>query len=171
MEILKKYIKAVDSISEWAGRIFSWSIVLLVLITVFEVISRRFLNSPSIWSFDISKQLYSFHFMIAASYALLYGSHVSVDILYNYLSKRKKAFLDIFCYLIFFFPFNLVLLWKGFEYAKRSWMMHEVTRGVLNFPVYPIKTIIPLTALFLLVQGSAIFIRRCSTVIKREIVL
>jgi TRAP-type mannitol/chloroaromatic compound transport system permease small subunit len=171
MEIFKKYIKAVDSISEWTGRIFSWSIVLLVLITVFEVISRRFLNSPSIWSFDISKQLYSLHFMIAASYALLHGSHVAVDIVYNYLSQRKKAFLDVFCYLIFFFPFNSVMLWKGFEYAKRSWMMHEVTRGVLNFPVYPIKTIIPITALLLLLQGLAIFIQRCYAALNKEIVL
>lgn len=147
--------------NERIGRVFAWVIVILVSITVYEVIMRRFLQSPTIWSFEISKQLYAFHFMILAAYGLLHGSHVSVDILYNLLSARTRNILDIISHLIFFFPFSIILLWKGYEYAQRSWAMREMTEGYFAFPLYYIKSIMPITAILLLIQGVAIFINSC----------
>ena len=76
---MKSLVKLLDSISEWTGRIFGWVIVPLVLLTVMEVILRRFLNSPTIWSFEVLKQLFALHFMIVAAYALLYLSLIHIS--------------------------------------------------------------------------------------------
>ncbi len=160
MNFAKQLSKFCDAINEWTGRIFSWVIVPLVLLTVMEVILRRFLNSPTIWSFEVLKQLYGLHFMIVAGFGLLYGSHVSVDVFTMVLSKKKKAILDIISYVIFFFPFVIVCTWQGYSFAARSWAMKETTWSVFAPPVYPIKTVIIISFILLFIQGISEVIKR-----------
>jgi len=157
---VKSLVKLLDSISEWTGRIFGWVIVPLVLLTVTEVILRRFLNSPTIWSFEVLKQLFALHFMIVAAYALLYRAHVSVDVFTMMLSEKAKAVLDIITYLIFFFPFCLVCIWQGYSFAARSWAMRETSWSVFHPPLYPIKTVIVITFILLTLQGISEVIKR-----------
>ena len=163
---MKKLWDFIDAINEWTGRICSWTLVVLAILVVLEVILRRFVNSPTIWNFEVTKQLYGFHFMIIAGYALLHKSHVSIDILYGKCSERKKAILDIISYTIFFFPFLLIVLYQGIKYAARSWAIYETSWSVFGPPLYPIKTVIPVTAFLLLIQGIAIFIRKLDVVIR-----
>ena len=155
MHALIKIAKFLDSISEWTGRIFSWVVVPLVLLTVMEVVLRRFVGTPTIWSFEVLKQLYALHFMIVAAYGLLYGSHVSVDVLTRLLSPKKKAVIELISYVIFFFPFCVVCIWQGYLFAATSWEMKEHTWSVFSPPLYPIKTVIVVTFLLLALQGVA----------------
>lgn len=160
MHFAKKISGFCDAINEWTGRIFSWIIVPLVLLTVMEVILRRFFGSPTIWSFEVLKQLYGLHFMIVAGFGLLYGSHVSVDVFTMALSERKRAILDIISYVLFFFPFVIVCIWQGYSFAARSWEMKETTWSVFAPAVYPIKTVIILSFILLLIQGISEVIKR-----------
>jgi len=168
MRFLLAYIKLINGINEWIGKLFCWTIVVLVFITVMEVVLRRFFNSPTIWSFEVSLQLYGFYFMILAAHTLLHGNHVSIDIIYNILSVRTRLILDIIGYLIFFFPFTFILLWKGFGFAKMSWESLETSWSVFQPPLYMIKTVIPLTAFLLIMQGIAIFIQTIYMLVKRK---
>jgi TRAP-type mannitol/chloroaromatic compound transport system permease small subunit len=155
-----KLAKFCDTINEWIGRIFSWVIVFLVLLTVMEVVLRRFLGAPTIWSFEVLNQLYGFHFMIVAGYGLLYGSHVSVDIFTVLLSKKKQAILDLISYALFFFPFIFVCIWQGYFFASRSWAMKETSWSVFSPPLYPIKTVIIVCFSLLLIQGISEVIKK-----------
>ena len=157
---MKKLVKFLDSINEWTGRIFCWLVVPLVLLTVMEVILRRFLGAPTIWSFEVLKQIYALHFMIVAGFGLLYGSHVSVDIFTMMLSKRARAILDLISYLVFFFPFCAVSIWQGYLFAARSWAMKETSWSVFAPPLYPVKTVIVVTFILLAIQGISECIKR-----------
>jgi len=165
---LKKILHIIDTISEWTGRIFSWIIVVLTILVIAEVILRRFFGRPTIWNFEVTIQLYAFHFMIVSAYALLYKSHVAIDIIYARLSQKTKAICDIITYSTFFFPFLLVWLYQGIKYAGKSWAMHETSWSVFAPPLYPIKTVIPLVAFLLLIQGFAAFIRQLYILIKEK---
>ena len=165
---VKKLLKTIDQISEWTGRIFSTIVAVLMLLVVLEVVLRRFLNSPTVWSFEVTLQLYAFHFLIAAAYALLHGSHVAVDILYARLSRRKRAILDVATYIIFFFPFLAILLFEGIKYASVAWSIRERTLSVFGAPLYPIKSVVPVMAFLLIIQGLAIFIRQLHVAIWGE---
>ena len=165
---LKRILDFIDNISEWTGKIFNWTVALLILLVVLEVILRRVFNRPTIWNFEVTIQLFGFYFMILAAYALLHKSHVAVDILYARFNKRTKAIVDVITYLIFFFPFLSVVLYKGIFYAANSWEMGERSWSVFSPPLYPIKTIIPVMALLLIIQGCAIFIRQLSIAIRGE---
>jgi TRAP-type mannitol/chloroaromatic compound transport system permease small subunit len=60
-------------------------------------------------------------------------------------------------YLLFFFPFILILLYVGLDSALDSWKFWEKTSIGLPL-IYPImKTLSPVTAFLLLIQGLSEF--------------
>ena len=150
---LKKVSSLLDSIIEWSGRIFMWAIVPLTLLSVFEVVTRRFFGTPTIWSFEVIKQIYGFYFMMVAAYGLLHKSHVAIDIFTMKFSEKKRAVIDLLGYIVFFFPFVIVCLWKGYLYALDSWIMKETSWTIFSPPLYPIKTVIVISFLLLILQG------------------
>lgn len=131
MDTLKNLAEIIDKVNNWVGQLFSWSIIVIMILIVFEVISRWVFNSPTIWGLEVITMVYGFHFMMVAAYALLHGSLINIDLLYRYLPERKKAILDILTYLLFFFPFVIISIIYGFEFALESWKGAE--RASNNF--------------------------------------
>ena len=67
--------------------------------------------------------------------------------------------LDVIGYLIFFTPFMWMLISLGWSFFMRSFSRGETPYGMVSIPVYPIKGVIFVTAVLILLQGIAIFIR------------
>lgn len=160
--------RKLDQLSEWSGRIFSWLIVPLTLLILYEVITRRFLDQPTIWTFEMSLFLYSAHFMLVIGYTLLYKAHVSVDVLYMHFSPKAQAIVSLITYTIFLLLFSSVLLWHGGIFAKTAWELKEVSWSGWHPPLYPIKTVIPVTGLFLALQGISDFVKNVIFLAKGE---
>ena len=156
---LKTLLKGFDWLSEWSGRIFVWLIIPLTVVVVFEVVSRRVFNAPNIWATEVTNYLYGPHFMLVAAYTLLYQSHVSIDIIYGRFSPRVKGILDILTYLVFFFPFCIIVFTEGIVFAQTSWSIGETSDSAALRIVPLVKTVIPITFGLLLLQGLASFIR------------
>ena len=141
---LKSFLKGLDLVSEWSGRIFIWLVIPLTILVVFEVISRRVFGAPHIWAPEITAYLYGPHFMLVAAYTLLYRAHVNIDIIYQRFSPRVRGILDCFTHLVFFFPFTAIVFTQGILFAKTSWEIHE-TSGSAALPIVPeLKTVIPI---------------------------
>ena len=77
---LRRIVQAIDTFTEWTGRLFAWLIVPLVLALVYEFLARYFIKAPTIWAYDVSYMLYGTFFMLGAAYALLKGSHIRTDL-------------------------------------------------------------------------------------------
>ncbi|MCD6571299.1 MAG: TRAP transporter small permease subunit [Deltaproteobacteria bacterium] len=159
----------VDSLNEWIGRIFGMIIIPIVLIAVYEVICRRFLNSPTIWSFEVLKQLFGLYFMMLAAYGLLHKAHISIDVFTMRLSKKKRAIIDIICYIIFYFPFCLITIKYSYVFAAVSWVSKERSWSVFGPVLYPIKTVIFIGFTLLLLQGISEFIKDIYVVRSKEL--
>lgn len=163
---LKTFLKSLDGLSEWSGRIFMWLIIPLTIVVVFEVVSRRFFGVAHIWAPEVTNYLYGPHFMLVAAYTLLRKGHVSIDIIYQKFSPRARGILDIITYTCFFFPFCFIMFHQGILFAKTSWLIGE-TSGSAAMPVVPeIKTVIPVTFGLLLIQGLGVFIRAILQTVK-----
>jgi len=157
---MKKFVKALDNISEWTGRICSWTVIILALVVAYEVVMRYVFNRPSLCGFEYSKYIYGFHFMMLAAFTLLHDGHVSVDIFYYRFSKKGQTVLDIISYCIFFFPLCFVLLWYGSKFAWDSWMFRETSWSICASPLYPAKMVVPVSIFLLLLQGVSVFIKK-----------
>lgn len=154
---IQAFTKTCDSVSEWTGRGVSWLIWPVMVLCVYEVITRRFFGSPHIWTYDVTNTFYGAHFMVLAAYTLLYRGHVSIDIVVTRFSPRTQLILSVVNYLIFFFPFILVLLYVGTDSAVSSWGYWEKTSIGLPLITPLMKTLTPATALLLLIQGLSEF--------------
>ncbi|RJQ54792.1 MAG: TRAP transporter small permease subunit [Desulfobacteraceae bacterium] len=167
MEGIKKFVGAVDSISEWSGRIACWIIVPLVMGTVYDVLMRYLFKSPTKWAYELTWMEYAALFMLGGAYGLRHHVHVRVDVLYNKYPPRVQAVFDALMYLLFFFPLYILLIVYGTKYAAYSWTILE--NSYLSYwqpPVYPIKTLIPVAFTLFFVQGIAEFIRNATFAIK-----
>jgi len=160
VSVIKKVTKVIDNINIFVGKIGAWSIVVLMLLIVFEVVSRKIFNSPTIWTYETITMLFGFHFMIVAAYALVYKSLVNVDVLYERMSPKVQAVLDIITYLFIFFPFIILVLLFSFEEARHSWAVKESSSSLFGAPVYLTKTVIPITFTMLGLQGISEILKR-----------
>lgn len=163
---METFLKIIDTINEWVGRISSWSVIVLMVIVATEVILRYVFNRPTLCGFEYTKYVYGFHFMIVGGYVLLHEGHVSIDILYAKLSKKTQTILDIISYLIFFFPYMAIMLWQGFLFTKASWLVGERDWTICESPIYPAKTVIPVAIFLLLIQGISTIIKKLSLAVR-----
>lgn len=164
--IIMKMFDFIDTINDRIGKVCSISILLLCFIVVYEVVMRYVFNNPTIYSFELTVMVFGFHFMINAAYTLKDDSHVAIDIVHNLFSEKVKIVVDLACYLLFFFPFVIVILYKSSMFAYVSWVELEKSGSVWSPPVYYIKTVIPITMFLLLLQGISKFIKKM-TILKK----
>jgi len=165
---IKSLLKFLDGFSEWSGRIFMWLVVPLAILVVFEVIARRFFSSGHVWSTEVIDFIYGPHFMLAAAYTLLYKAHVRIDVIYGKFSPRTRGILDIITYMVFFFPFAIIVLYQGVIFAHTSWSIGETSDSAALRILPLIKTVIPVSIGLLLIQGIATYIRAIMQTIKGE---
>ena len=106
-------------------------------------------------------------FMLAAAWTLQVGGHVRVDIFYADASPRTKALVDLVGALVFLLPFALVLVLLSVPYVARSWEIFERSRESSGLPfVYLLKTLIPLFAVLMALQGVAQAIRAARVLVR-----
>jgi len=157
----------IDRISIAAGKASAWLIPILIAELIYDTLARYLFNAPTVWSYDISYMLYGAAFMGAASYTLLYDEHVRIEVFYEKVSPRAKALIDAICYILFFFPSIGALLYFGIDFSIKSWKLLETSgESMWSPPIYPFKTIIPITASILIPQGIVQF-SRCLMIIKK----
>lgn len=157
---LARVVRTIDGVSEWSGRLFAWLILPMVGGLTYEVIVRYLFHAPTIWAYDITYMLYGSHFMLGAAYTLLKGGHIRTDIFYERWTPRQQALVDAVLYLFLFFPGMAFFFWMGWEEAARSWMILEKSdASPWRPPLYPFKTVIPVAALLLILQGVSEFLK------------
>lgn len=146
-------IKVIDAINELVGKAVAFVAVLFAAIIIYEVIMRYAFSSPSRWSFDLTKHLYGFYFIMLGGYALRHQAHVKVDLLTERMTPGLRRWVEVAGYVIFFFPFTWVFTRRSWDFAMTSYRQGEVTYGAVSLPVYPLKIAMFIAACLLLIQG------------------
>ena len=149
MSLWQRYEKAIDWISAVLGKI-GWVLILYcTLFGVTDVFLRYVLNSPSLWITSTVQAALVLMACTGGVYALNVDAFVKLDLFYANFSPRVKAICDIITSSLSFL-FLSVLLWKGYQAAKMSIKLKQVTPDAIPIPIYPIKTLIPITAVIVL---------------------
>ncbi len=151
---------AIDGINAEIGRAAAWCCLFIVLAEFAVVVMRYALGIGSIALQESVLYAHAALFMLAAAWTLQVGGHVRVDIFYAQARPRTRALVDLLGALVFLLPFAVVLALVSIPYAARSWAVLERSREASGLPfVYLLKTLIPLFALLLGLQGVAQAIR------------
>lgn len=151
---LDRALAAIESLSTATGWLAGWLIVPMTLAVCYEVAARYAFNAPTVWAYDVTYMLFGAQFMLAAAYTMLKGAHIRTDVFYERWSPRRRATVDAVCYVLFFFPGMLFVLYAGAGEAWNSFLIGERSDWTPWRPIiYPLKAVIPITAALMLLQG------------------
>jgi TRAP-type mannitol/chloroaromatic compound transport system permease small subunit len=158
--MINSFIYAVDQLSKTVGHAFAWCLMVLVFGTSYEVFVRYVLNAPTSWAFDFSYLMYGAMFYMAGAYTLSRGGHVRADMFYRLWRPRTQATVELFLYIVFFFPGVLALVISGWHYGYDSMRIFESSvNSPAGVPIWPLKMLIPFGAGLLALQGVAEVLR------------
>ena len=136
------------------GKICSWFVALMVLVTCLVVVMRYGLDMGSVFLQDVVLYLHGGLFLLGAAFALKRGAHVIVDIFYRNFSNSKKALVDLLGNLIFLQPICWTILLYSWGYVEFSWRIMEVSPEPDGLPfVYVQKSLLIVVAILLALQS------------------
>lgn len=153
---LDRLADGIGRLSAAIGRAVAWCLLFMVLAEFALVLMRYVLGVGSIWLQESVVYAHASLFMLAAAWTLAADAHVRVDIFYADASPRTKAAVDLLGALLLLLPFALTLVYLSLPYVARSWALLEGSRETSGLPaVFLLKTLIPLFAALLALQGLA----------------
>lgn len=135
----------------------------IMLIMVGDVCFRYLLNSPLDWSYElISLYLMPAVFFLALSDTMKHDTHVRVDILFNYVSSRARAIMEVVGHAISILLFTLMFYCS----VLRTWT-DFVTKGVIDgavvWPTWITSALVPLGTGLLVLRIVILFLSGCGT--------
>ena len=153
-------VSAIDAFSERMGRIICWLAVIEVLVVVVIVLLRYLFSIGHIGMQESVIYINSALFTFGATYTLKAQGHVRVDFFYNRLAGKWQALVDMLGAVFFLGVTGVFIIWSSWDYVALSWRSFEGSAESSGLPfVFLLKTLIPVLAGLLLLQGLAEFLR------------
>ncbi|GAB2783654.1 hypothetical protein GCM10027040_07100 [Halomonas shantousis] len=149
------------------GRVTSW-LVLLVMLAVLTTVTLNALGLNEIARWERSVPLFGnaltinsitelqWHLfgiltLLGGTYALHHDTHVRVDLVYQKLSPRGRAIVDILGHLLLLIPFCLLVAWLSQHFVAMSYLSGERSNYGGLTDRYLIKAMLPIGLVFLAV--------------------
>ena len=153
---VRRWICALEAISDWVGRGVAWLTLGMVLLTFLVVLLRYAFDIGWIGMQESVTYMHGLVFMLGAAYTLRHNGHVRVDIFYRKLGVRGRRWVDLLGTLLLLIPTCLFIAWMSWDYVGVSWQVHEGSREAGGLPaVFLLKTLLLVMPLLLLVQALA----------------
>jgi len=165
MMFIQKYVDAV-------GRWGSLLVVPLVLITMWDVVSRKIIwfqifmveNVSTLFSSTLLQELeWHFHtglFALVLGYGYIHNRHVRVDLVREHLSLKTQAWIEFIGVSLFMIPYCLVMVYFSTKYAHDSYVMHEISASLVGLPNrWIIKSVFLIGMISALFSGIAVWLQ------------
>lgn len=153
---MRALVHQIDAFTNRSGRVLAWLALLMALLTALVVLLRYGFNIGSIAAQEAVTYMHGTLFMLGAAYALKSGAHVRVDIFYRSFSPRTKAWVNSLGGIVFLLPLCVFICGISINYVAESWAIRESSPEPGGIPaVFLLKTLLPLMALNLFLQGLA----------------
>jgi len=88
---------------------------------------RYFFNTGSIAMQEMEWHFFSVIILLGISYALKEDGHVRVDVIYDRISVKKKAIINIVGTAFFLIPFALFIGTGSFDFVKEAYVSGEIS--------------------------------------------
>jgi TRAP-type mannitol/chloroaromatic compound transport system permease small subunit len=164
-QVGKPMAALVDGLNDKIGAAIRWLALLMVLVGAGTALLRYSarglelalnLTPPT----EIQWYLFSVIFLLGAAYGLNHNVHVRVDVLYERLSKKKRAIIDLVGTVIFLIPFSLVMLYVSWPAVANSFSIREVSPDPGGLARWPIKMLILVSFALLTLQALSHIVKQ-----------
>jgi len=132
----------------------------MVIVTCAVVLARYVFGVGSIALQESVMYMHGIVFMLGIAFTLKEQGHVRVDVLHEKFSRRTRTLIDIAGTILFLLPVSIFILLTSLDYVSFAWSLRESSAQPGGLPgVFLVKTLIPVMAALLALQGIAEILR------------
>ena len=137
--ILEKWLRKIE-------RGFCYTAAGLVFVMIFpttlDVILRYVFNAPLPEMFQLTEFMMVAVVYLGIAYVQQLKDHIKIEIVTQWLPKKIQEALDLFGILVGLVIFAIIT-WQSGRLAWEAWETQDYTMGIVQFPLWPAKTILP----------------------------
>lgn len=152
-ELIKKYVRLTDKISDVTGIIAMYLIFAMVFILILDAVSSG-MQIYLHWCIELAQFVLAAYYFMGGAKTMKDGDHVRMDLLYDRLSSKGKTWIDlvtIFC-LLFYLVVMLIGGISSLEYAIQT---DERRFSMWNPSLVPIKALMVGCLVLMILQTVA----------------
>jgi TRAP-type mannitol/chloroaromatic compound transport system permease small subunit len=151
MQKLGQKIKLIlDRLSLWLAVVGAFGIALLMFTMVLDALGRKLVSTVP-GAFETSKALMVLTAFLPQAYTQMRRGHIWIDIFVQGYPKKTQGFLTGMGALLGSAAFGL-LAWLTGQVAWESTLVGEFESGIINFPTWPVRWLIPVGLWLLVAQ-------------------
>jgi TRAP-type mannitol/chloroaromatic compound transport system permease small subunit len=141
----------------------------MVLIGAIGAVLRYFSRGMG-WALNLTPAiemqwyLFSVIFLMGAAYGLHRDVHVRVDVMYERLSKKGRAWIDLLGTVVFLIPFSILMLYVSYPAVRASFAVRETSPDPGGLPRWPIKALIIVSFVLLLLQAVSQLVKQIDVI-------
>jgi TRAP-type mannitol/chloroaromatic compound transport system permease small subunit len=158
--MLLKLEKGFDKFADAIGYFTAFVLVLMIMNVTYDVVMRYFFNTGSIAMQEMEWHLFSVVILLGISYTLKEDGHVRVDLIYDRLTQKKKAKINMVGVALFILPVALLIGIESIPYVLESFASNEQSGDPGGLPYrWIVKSLIPLSFFLLIITSIGFFIK------------
>ena len=157
MSALQAIARWIDTLNEWVGRGVAWVSLGLVLVVFVDVVMRYLFRTSFVFTQELEWHLFAFIFLMGAGYTLLKDGHVRVDIFYQRLGYKARAWVNFVGVILFLIPGCTMIILTSWKFVYNAWSILEGSPDPGGIPFrFIIKGCITAGFVLLLLQGISL---------------
>lgn len=160
MQALLALSRGIDRVTAIIGKGVIWFILLAVLVSAGNAISRKAFNLSSNAWLELQWYLFGAAFMGAAAYTLQQNEHIRIDVFYASRSRKTQHWIDLLGHIFFLLPFALLMVWYLWPYAVGAYYSGQVSTNAGGLIIWPARAILLAGFVLLVAQVLAEIIKK-----------
>ncbi|MGV6857634.1 MAG: TRAP transporter small permease subunit [bacterium] len=162
--MLLKLENRINAFSDFLGKVSAVLFLLLLCNVFYDVIMRYAFNDVSIGMQELEWHLFATLFLLGIPYTLRSDGHVRVDLIYDGMSTRKRAWIDLVGTVFLLLPFTLLVAWYGIGFTYDSFTLGEGSGDPGGLPYrWIIKGMIPFAFFAMSISGVGLALKSINT--------
>jgi TRAP-type mannitol/chloroaromatic compound transport system permease small subunit len=154
MQALLAMSRGIDRVNAFIGKGVVWLILLAVLVSAANAISRKLFDLSSNAWLELQWYLFGAAFMGAAAYTLQQNEHIRIDVFYGSRSRKTQHWIDLLGHIFFLLPFAALMAWLLWPYTLQAYLGGQVSANAGGLIIWPARAI--LLAGFIMLAAQAL---------------
>ena len=157
-----RYVQVVDWVSHKFGLVAMYMIYAMIAVLLIDAFTRNIINIPLHWCIEMAQFILAAYYTLGGAHSLQLGDHVRMDLIYDHLSERGKAWMDVLTsgFVLFYLG---VLLNGAISSTMYSLQYNQKLMSVWAPPVAPIKCVMVVGITLMILQMLSVLFKDFAT--------
>jgi len=161
MHALHRLQEFLDRFVVLIGRIGAWMTIPLMVVIVFDVITRRFFVLGSTKLQEGEWHFHAILFLLCIGFTYIKDAHVRIDLVRERLSVTAQRWIELIGCLFFLLPYCVIVFWFSLTFVESSWNVGEASDSATGLPYrWAIKAFLPVGFFVMILAGVTVALRK-----------